>query len=137
MKEKSRSQQKRKERLGEIKIKRVTIYNIHANNMYTSYVPSLILFLKIEDIPCIHISNIFIPSVPLTFKTSRKFVTAQKIDNFVSRNSNQNSLAKQETGVLCLATNRSNGKTPGIYKMRNTIEDSNRPDASWEYLMIV
>lgn len=95
MKEKSRSQGKRKERLGEIKVKRVTIYNIDANNMYMSYVSSLILFLKIEDIPCIHIGNIFMPSVPLTLE----------IDNVISRNSNLNSLAKQETGVLCLATN--------------------------------
>lgn len=105
MKEKSRSQGKRKERLGEIKVKRVIIYNIHANNMYMSYVPSLILFLKTEDIPCIHISNIFMPSVALTFETSRKFATAQEIDYVISLNSNLNSLAKQETGVLCLSTN--------------------------------
>lgn len=70
-----------------------------------SYVPSLILFLKTEDIPCIHISNIFMPSVALTFETSRKFATAQEIDYVISLNSNLNSLAKQETGVLCLSTN--------------------------------
>lgn len=45
------------------------------------------------------------PSVALTFETSRKFVTAQEIDNVISLNSNLNLLAKQETGVLCLSTN--------------------------------
>lgn len=52
-----------------------------------------------------HISNIFMPSLALTFETSRKFVTAQERDNVLSLNSNLNLLAKQETGVLCLSTN--------------------------------
>lgn len=69
-----------------------------------NYVPSLILFLKIEDIPCIHISNIFMPSAALTLETSRKFAP-QETDNVISLNSNLNSLANQETGVLCLSTN--------------------------------
>lgn len=45
------------------------------------------------------------PSVALIFETSRKFATAQEIDNVISLNSNLNLLAKQETGVLCLSTN--------------------------------